>query len=149
MKLALVTSTGGHLLEMMNLREGWEDHDRFFVTFPLPDAKTLLEGERVIWAHYPTNRSLKNLVKNFWLAWRVLRRERPDVVVSTGAGVAVPFIWVGKSLGIRTVYLECITRIHTISTAGKMILPVVDKFFGQWEELAELKAKIDYEGRNV
>ena len=142
MKLALVTSTGGHLSEMMMLQEAWEDHERFFVTFPLQDAKSVLEGERVIWAYHPTNRSIKNLIKNFFLAWKVLRRERPDVIISTGAGVAVPFIWLGKFMGIRTVYLECITRIHSISTAGKMILPVVDKFFGQWEELAELNSKI-------
>ncbi|MDP6850280.1 MAG: PssD/Cps14F family polysaccharide biosynthesis glycosyltransferase [Planctomycetota bacterium] len=149
MKLALVTSTGGHLLEMMNLREAWEGHERFFVTFPLQDAKTLLDGEKVYWAYHPTNRSLKNLIRNVWLAWKILRKERPDVVVSTGAGPAVPFIWLGRMMGMRTVYLECITRIHSISMAGKMILPAVDKFYGQWEELAELHPKIDYDGRNV
>ena len=149
MKLALVTSTGGHLLEMVNLKPAWEGHERFFVTFPLEDAKTLLQDERVVWAYHPTNRSLKNLGRNTWLAWKVLRKERPDVVVSTGAGVAVPFLWIGKLLGMKTVYLECITRIHSVSMAGKMILPVVDKFYGQWEEIAELHRKIDYEGRNV
>ena len=149
MKLCLVCSTGGHLLEMVNLEPAWKDHERFWVTFPLEDAKTLLEGERVIWAYHPTNRSLKNLIRNLWLAWKVLRRERPDVVISTGAGVAVPFLWIAKLHRMRTVYLECITRIHTISLAGKMILPVVDKFLGQWPELAEKHRKIVYEGRNV
>ncbi|RMH04094.1 MAG: UDP-N-acetylglucosamine--LPS N-acetylglucosamine transferase [Planctomycetota bacterium] len=149
MKLALVTSTGGHLLEMVNLRPAWEKHERFWVTFPLEDARTLLQDERVIWAHHPTNRSIKNLIRNLFLAWRVLRRERPDVVISTGAGVAVPFLWIGKLLGMKTVYLECITRIQSISLAGRLILPVVDKFYGQWEEIAALHPKIDYEGRNV
>ena len=79
----------------------------------------------------------------------ILRKEKPDAVISTGAGVAVPFIWVAKLLGIRTAYLECITRIHTVSTAGKMILPVVDIFFGQWEELVGKHKKIVYRGRNV
>ncbi len=149
MKLALVTSTGGHLLEMVNLKPAWEQHERLWITFPLEDAKTLLQEERVVWAHHPTNRNLKNLIKNLFLAWKVLRKERPDVVISTGAGVAVPFLWIGKLLGMKTVYLECITRIHSVSMAGKMILPVVDKFYGQWEEIAALHKKIDYEGRNV
>ncbi len=134
---------------MVNLKPAWEGYERFWVTFPLEDAKTLLAEERVIWAYHPTNRNLKNLIKNLFLAWRVLRRERPDVVISTGAGVAVPFLWIGKLLGMKTVYLECITRIHSISLAGRMILPVVDKFYGQWEEIAALHPKIDYEGRNV
>ena len=149
MKIALVCSTGGHLLEMMNLKSAWEKHDRFFVTFPLEDARTLLEGERVHWAYHPANRSLKNLVRNWFLAWKILLRERPDAVVSTGAGIAVPFIFVAKILRIRTAYLECITRIHSVSISGRMILSVVDRFFGQWEELAAKNKRIHFEGRNL
>lgn len=149
MKLALITSTGGHLLQMMSLRDAWQGEDHFFVTFPLEDAKTLLNGEKVYWGHHPTNRSIKNLVRNGWLAWKVLRRERPDVVISTGAALAVPFLWLGRLMGMRTVYVESITRIHTISMTGKMVLPTVDKFYGQWEELAMLHAKIEYGGRGI
>ena len=149
MKLALITSTGGHLLQMMSLRDAWQAEDHFFVTFPLEDAKTLLNGEKVYWGHHPTNRSIKNLLRNGWLAWKVLRRERPDVVISTGAALAVPFLWLGRLLGMRTVYVESITRIHTLSMTGKMVLPAVDKFYGQWEELSMIHPKIDYDGRSV
>jgi beta-1,4-N-acetylglucosaminyltransferase len=149
LKLALITSTGGHLLQMMNLRDAWESQEHFFVTFPLEDAKTLLDGETVYWAHHQTNRSIKNLLKNAWLAWKVLRKERPDVVISTGAALAVPFLWLGRLMGMRTVYLESISRVHTISMTGKMILPTVDKFYGQWEELTSLHPKIEYDGRNI
>jgi len=134
---------------MMNLKEAWEDQEQFFVTYPLRDAKTLLDGETVYWADHQSNRSLKSLVKNTWLAWNVLRKEKPDVVISTGAALAVPFLWLGRLMGMRTVYLECITRVHTISMTGKMILPAVHKFYGQWEELALLHPRIECDGRNL
>ena len=63
------------------------------MTFDKPDARTRLAGERVHFGHHPTTRNLPNLVRNVGLAWSVLRRERPDVIVSDGAGLAVPFFW--------------------------------------------------------
>ena len=93
-RVLLVCSSGGHLAQLMRLRPWWESLDRSWACFPLADARSLLEGERVDWVHHPTTRNLPNLVRNLVLAVRVLRRERPDVIVSTGAGAAVPFFWV-------------------------------------------------------
>ena len=147
MKLCLVSSTGGHLLQLVNLRGAWQAHERFWVTFPKMDAKTLLEDERVIWAFHPTNRSLKNLVRNLWLAWRVLRRERPDVVLSTGAGVGVPFLWMGRWLGMTTIYVESMTFIRHLSLSGRLVYPVVNRFFVQWPELPVRYPRAVYAGR--
>lgn len=147
LRIALVASSGGHLFEMCCLREMWQHRDRFWVTFPTPDAQSLLDGERVFWAHYPTNRNAKNLVRNLFLAWTILRRERPDVVISTGAGVGVPFLILGRLLGIRTVYLESITRISELSLSGRLVYPFVNTFLVQWEELAKKHRRASFQGR--
>ena len=147
--LCLVASSGGHLLELVSLKPAWEVHKRFWVTFPTDDARTLLEGERVHWAYHPTNRNLRNLVKNLWLAWKLLQHERPDVVISTGAGVAVPFLWVGRALGMRTIYIESLARIETLSLSGKLVYPLVHRFFVQWPELLTRYPKAVHEGRVV
>ncbi len=149
MKLCLVASSGGHLIELVGLKEVWEKYERFWISFLKEDAQTLLEGERVIWAYHPTNRNVKNLIKNLGLAWRVLRRERPDVIFSTGAGVAVPFLWIGRILGIRTVYLELLTRIRDLSLTGKLVYPFADRIFVQWPELTERYPKALYRGSVV
>jgi hypothetical protein len=83
-----------------------------------------LAGEQVHWAYSPTNRNLPNLLRNTLLSWSVLLHHRPDLILSTGAGVAVPFLILGKLLGHRTVFVESITRIETLSLSAGVDLDV-------------------------
>lgn len=129
-----VCSSGGHLVQLVKLRPWWEATDRMWVTFPDAVAKSLLEGEKVVTAHHPTTRNIPNAALNCKLAVRVLRDYRPDVVVSTGAGVAFPFFLVAKAMRIRTVYLEVYDRIDTPTVTGRLCYPISDLFLLQWEE---------------
>jgi beta-1,4-N-acetylglucosaminyltransferase len=134
-RIALVGSSGGHLAHLVVLRPFWERHDRFWVTFQTPDAVSQLDGERNYWCHHPTNRNIPNLLRNTWLAWRVLRRERPTMIVSAGAAVAVPFLWLGRLMRIRTVYIEVIDRVDRPSLTGRLVRPVARHVLIQWPEL--------------
>ena len=60
-----------------------------------------MEGEKVYPCFYPTNRSIKALIKNTKVAWKVLQREKPDLIISSGAAVAVPFFYLGKIMGAK------------------------------------------------
>ena len=133
MTIALVCSSGGHLLQLHRLKPWWEKHDRFWVTFPLRDARSLLTGEQVYWAHHPTTRNAPNLARNLVLAWRLLRGLRPAVVVSTGAAVAFPFFVAAKLLGMKTVYLEVYDRIDLPTLTGRLCYPLSDLFLVQWD----------------
>jgi UDP-N-acetylglucosamine:LPS N-acetylglucosamine transferase len=134
MRVLLVCSSGGHLIQLHNLRPWWERHDRMWVTFSKPDSRSLLAGERVAWAHHPTTRNLPNLARNLLLAWRLLRSFRPDVVVSSGAGVAFPFFLVARLLGQKTVYVEVYDRIDSATMTGRLCYPFSNLFLLQWEE---------------
>jgi beta-1,4-N-acetylglucosaminyltransferase len=133
-KVALVSSAGGHLVQLHQLRPWWEKHDRFWVTFDMPDSRSLLGGEQVVWAYHPTTRNVRNLLRNLRLAWRILRSARPDLVVSTGAGVAFPFFVVARLLGIKTTYVEVYDRIDLATFTGRLCYPISDLFLLQWEE---------------
>lgn len=135
--LLLVCSSGGHLLQLHALREAWEPFQRVWVSFDKTDAAVLLEGERVIHAYGPTNRNIPNALRNTRLAWEVIRRERPSAILTTGAGVAVPFAWVGRAFGIPTVYVESLTRMNELSLSARLIAPVADRMYAQWPELAD------------
>lgn len=150
MKLAVIASSGGHIFEMFCLKEFWINKDHFWVSFPTQDAKYLLKDEtNVYWAAYPTVRNIPNLLRNLVLAPRILLKERPDMIVTTGSGVAAPFIWWAKLLGIHTVFIESVTRITELSLTGRMVYPFVDTFVVQWEELLEKYPKVTYHGRIV
>ena len=111
MKVCLVGSSGGHLTHLYMLKPFWKDKERFWVTFDKEDARSLLEDEKVYPCYYPTNRSLKALIKNTIIAWNVLHKERPDLIISSGAAVAVPFFYLGKIMGAKLIYIEVFDRI--------------------------------------
>lgn len=134
MKVALVCSSGGHLLQLYRLQPWWEKHERLWVTFRKPDSLSLLAGEEVAWAYHPTTRNLVNMFRNLGLAWRVMLRYRPDLVVSSGAGVAFPFFIIARLLGIKTVYVEVYDRIDLPTLTGKLCYPLSNLFLLQWEE---------------
>ena len=130
-----MSSTGGHLLQLVALREAFEGFERVWVTFDAGDSRALLAGEEVVHAYSPTNRNVGNLLRNFGLAFRVVPRMRPAAIVTTGAGVAVPFAWVGRLFGARVVYVESLTRIDRPSLTYRLIRPVVSRTYVQWPEL--------------
>lgn len=145
--LLIVCSSGGHLLQMLELRDAWSHFQRVWVTFDKSDARSLLHGERVLHAHGPTNRNIPNLLRNLRLARRVLREERPAAILTTGAGVAVPFAWLARLHGIPTVYVESLTRIEALSLSGRLIAPVAMRLYGQWPELAAAsRGRIEFAG---
>ncbi|HET6560894.1 MAG TPA: PssD/Cps14F family polysaccharide biosynthesis glycosyltransferase [Marmoricola sp.] len=134
----LVGSSGGHLAQLMALEPWWSTWRRTWVTFDTADAVSLLEGEKTVWAHHPTTRNVKNAMRNMVLAVRLLRAERPDIVVSTGAAAAVPFFLVARALGVPTVFIEVYDRIDTATLTGRLCRPLATMICVQWEEQLKL-----------
>ncbi|MGE5341008.1 MAG: PssD/Cps14F family polysaccharide biosynthesis glycosyltransferase [Candidatus Omnitrophota bacterium] len=134
MKIGMIGSSGGHLLLLHLLSDFWQKYDRFWVTFKKEDAVSLLENERVYWAHFPTNRHIPNLIRNFFVAGKVLFKEKPDIIVSTGAGVALPFFFLGKLMGKKLIFIEAYERIENPSLTGRLVYPITDAFLLQWDE---------------
>lgn len=141
MKTCLVGSSGGHLMHLYMLKSFWGDLERFWVTFDKVDARSLLEGEKLYLCYFPTNHNVKNLIRNTVLAWKILRRERLDLIISSGAAVAVPFFYLGKLFGAKTIYIEVFDRINKPTLTGKLVYPVTDCFIVQWEEMKQVYPK--------
>jgi hypothetical protein len=145
----LVCSPGGHLVQMLSLEPAWRDLEAKWVTLPGADVDFLLDGHEVVLGHGPTNRSLKNLVRNFRLAWRTVRDYRPNVILSTGAALAVPFFIVGRLHRTRCVYVESFTRVNNLSWSGRIVYPFAHAFFVQWPSLTKRFRKAKHVGSVV
>jgi len=130
-RVIFACSAGGHLAQLLKLESFSADVEITWVTFELPDAVSSLDGRCVVWAHHPTTRNAKNLVRNGFLAIRTIRSSRPSLIVSSGAAIAVPFFWIGKLFGARTIYVEVVDRIDTRTLTARLVSPVTDVFLAQ------------------
>lgn len=135
MKVCVVSSCGGHLTEVRALRSAYEIWPHFYVLNDKALLPADMEGSTYFIAH--SERDWK-FVLNLWEAWRILWRERPTVILSTGAGPAVPFALVGRWLfGCRIVFVETITRIHKPSMTGRIMYRLAHDFYYQWATLRD------------
>ena len=141
MKICFVGSSGGHLTHLYMLKPFWQDKDRFWCTFDKEDARSLLAGEKLYPVYYPSNRSIKALVINTHRAIKILRKERPDLIISSGAAPAIPFFWISRLVGIKTIYIEITDRIDRPTITGKVCYPVANRFIIQCEELKKTYPK--------
>ena len=130
-KICLACSHGGHLNEMLQLQEAFEGHDTFHfcydaeTTRPLPNA-------------YLVPNMAKNPVefaKNLLRVFRIFRKERPDLIVSTGAEIAIPAVLVGKLFRVKVLYIECGAQVVRPSFTGRLLYWLADEFYVQWPEL--------------
>ncbi len=141
MKICLVCSHGGHFNEMMQLSDAFEGFDYFFVTHASEATKNLENAYLIKFEGW-------NLIGKILLimvpirAIYILLKERPDVIISTGAGeIAVPFCYIGKMMGIKIIFIDTLARISTPSGGGRFIYPIADLFLVQWRPLLEKYGK--------
>lgn len=137
----LVGSSGGHLAQLLALEPWYRDRARSWVTFDTPDARSLLDGEDVVWAHHPTTRNVRNLIRNFGLALSQLRRRDVAAVVTTGAGVALPFVAIARLRRIPTIYIEVYDRIDSATLSARLCRPFLSAMLVQWEEQLRMYPK--------
>jgi beta-1,4-N-acetylglucosaminyltransferase len=147
MKIGLISSSGGHFSELFCFNSIWGQYSNFWVSFLSCDTKDLLKNEIFYHGYHPTNRNIINFFRNFIIAFKIILKERPTVLISTGAGICVPFFILGKLFFIKTIYIESMARITTLSLSGKLVYFLADVFIVQWPHLATSYKKAVYKGQ--
>lgn len=137
-KICLISSSGGHLYQTYELKKWWNKYPHFWITKNDSLSKSLLKGEKKYFAYFPENRNLKTAFKNLLLAFRILKKEKPSLVFSTGAGLAPPFFLAAKLLKIKTVFIETFVFIPHRTLSGKLIAPISDYFIVQNKALLKI-----------
>ena len=142
--ICMISSSGGHLEQLRMLRPLGEKHDLFWVTEKTDykaDADYYLTPTGSNDPLFPF-RMLGNSFKTlgFWL------KKRPDVVITTGAFIAVPVCLLAKLLGKKVIYIESFARVMDGNRTSKLIYKFADLFIYQWEQLAEIYPKGIYGG---
>jgi len=150
LKIALIANSGGHMSELRAIQPAFEGHDCFYITLRRPWHKSLAPCFFIGPPKEKLPRKLAlgiYLVTAFFHVCWVILKTRPDLVVSTGAELAIPAFWMAKLLGARTLFLESLTRYDRPSRAGRFVMPVADVFLTQQEQMVASDPKhIRYEG---
>lgn len=143
-----LASSGGHWEELMCLKEIAAEYDSFYVTEECGQVRDA--NLTRVYTVPQINRHEKHfaihLAQLFVRAIRILGREKPDFIITTGALIAFPFCIVGKIRGAKVIYIESFARVDDRSLTGKLIYPFADLFLVQWESLLQLYPKAKYVG---
>lgn len=143
--ILLTCSAGGHLSEMRQLEPFYEKFDHFFITFKRTDTESLAEKERVYFIPRPARNPIQTLI-GLWESLCILEKEKPMLVISTGADVTVPVCLVSKWKKIPVVFIESFCRTKTPGWTGKILKHFSDYILYQWKELKPLYPSGIYAG---
>lgn len=145
-KICFIASSGGHVQEISWLFDMQEGYDAFLVT-EQNNFQMKYPMEKVYYFN-KIDRREKHFFLHFLRLIRdsaaLMHREKPDIIVSTGALVCIPMLYIGKLLGKQIIYMESLARVEGKSLSGKLTYPIADLFIVQWESMLAYYPKAVY-----
>ena len=145
MKICLACSGGGHLSEMMQLRELYGKYAHYFVSDHRQNSDELGKKEKVFFTTCPRRNPLK-FASNFFQSLKIFFDEMPDAVISTGADTAFATCILAKLFGKKLIFIESFCRVSEPSLTGKWLYGKADLFLVQWPENKKFFPKAKYAG---
>lgn len=146
MKICLVASSGGHLSQLLKLSESWKSHETFCVTTTDVVGKKIQEFGKVYVVGECNRNHPIQMVKVLLRCISIVFKERPEVVISTGAAAGCILCFLGKLLGAKVAWIDSITNVERISLSGRMVRYIADLFLVQWPELTEKYKNVEFKG---
>ena len=150
-RVLFISSTGGHLDELFQLKELFNKYNSYIITEKTKSTVCLTkEYEKVNYLVYGTKdhlfsyifKFIYNVIKSFILFIKI----RPSVIVTTGTHTAVPMCYIGKLFFRKIIYIETFANTNTKTLTGKIIYPIANVFIVQWESMLKLYPKAIYGG---
>lgn len=152
-KVLFISSRGGHLDELLQLKDLFSKYDYSIVT-EKTGATLLLKriyGKRIFYLPYATRHNMWkysfifpfNCLKSVYFYFRI----QPDVIVTTGTHTAVPMCYIAHLFKKKVIYIETFANIYTKTLTGKMVYPIADHFIVQWESMLKVYPGAKYRGR--
>ncbi|MGX8702973.1 MAG: PssD/Cps14F family polysaccharide biosynthesis glycosyltransferase [bacterium] len=142
-KICFTSSCGGHMEQLMMLSPLMKEFDSFIVT-EKTKYEMDIQGLRVYKVPQTNRREIlfpAKFVANIVKSFAILLKEKPDIVVSTGALATVPICIVAKKLGKKLIYIESFARVTSPNVTGKILYRYADQFYVQWESMLDVFPK--------
>ncbi len=146
-KVLFISSTGGHLSELLQLKDLFEKYDYHIITEKTKQTLFLRDKykNRIDYLVYGTKdhlfiyifKFLFNCFKSLFLYIKI----RPKVIITTGTHTAVPICYIGKLFGSKIIFIETFANVDTKTISGRLVYPIANLFIVQWESMLKLYPK--------
>lgn len=134
-KVLAISSPGGHFVQLTRLLSAFEGSD-LVVASTHGDYASQVPAARFALIPDASMSSKLGLIRLAWSVLRLLRRERPDIILSTGAAPGYFALRMGKWFGARTIWVDSIANVEELSLSGRQVGRFADLWLTQWEHLA-------------
>ena len=145
LKICLICSIGGHFKQMLKLVPAFQEHEYFYVIFYKPVIDSFIQKEKVYLVVSPERNPFLFII-NFFQSSIIFLRTRPDVVISTGAGVAIAMCYIAKMFGRKVIYIEDWCIVEKPSVTGRAVYPISDLFIIQRDHLKKFYPRAVFGG---
>lgn len=150
-KVIFVSSSGGHLAELMCLEKLFNEYEYLIVTEETKSTKNLKQKYNVEFLKYGSKyyffKYIFVVIINVIRCLKIIKKFKPDTVISTGAHTGGIMCYIAKMFGARIIYIESLAKSKALSVTGKNMYKIADLFYVQWEELQKKYPKSKYLGR--
>lgn len=147
-----ISSTGGHLEELLQLSPMFDSYDYHLITEKTKSnmyLKEKYEG-KVAYLVYGTKHHIVSypfkLLFNCFKSLYYYLKFHPDYIITTGTHTAGPMCCIGKIFGSKVIYIETFANMVTKTSTGKLVYPMSDLFVVQWESMRKLYPDAVYGG---
>ena len=143
-RVLFVSSTGGHLNELLRLNKCFDNYDYYLVTEKMKTNDYLKDKYKgkVSYLVYGTKHHMLTypfvLLINCFICLFIYIKHHPDYIVSTGAHVGGVMCLIGKILGSKIIFIETFANINTKTATGRLVYKFADKFIVQWDSMKDI-----------
>ena len=147
-KICLIASSGGHLEQIKQLKKVTDKYDCFYVVSRTKATEAMKQKHYIVSDLIRKNKvvMILRMTRMMFEQFEIFIKEKPDVILTTGAAVAIPMCVIGKTFHKKVIYIESFARMTTPNKTGKLIYKFADLFIIQWEALKKFYPNAVYGG---
>ena len=149
-RVMFICSVGGHLTQMLQMKNIFDDYNYVLVTEKTDVTKDLNQKHKTEYLVYGSRKYLFKYL--FIFLFNILKsiclfiKYRPTTIITTGTHTAVPMCYLGWLFRRKVIYIESFSKRTTPTMAGKMVYPIATTFVVQWESMLKVYPKAEYWG---
>ena len=135
-KIFAVASIGGHWVQLLRIARQMEKDYEVVYLCTHPKCATMVEGQKFYLMEDYSRWDAWKMIPAFFKMMRLVWREKPEAIITTGAAPGLMCLLAGKVLGKKTIWVDSIANVQHLSASGRIALKFASKIYTQWKDLA-------------